>query len=271
MPDSSMTTTSSSTKRSLPVLSVSHLDKNFSMGERTTQALHDVNLSINKGEFVCLIGASGCGKSTLLRILAGFETASSGVVNMYGMPITGPGPERGMVFQDFALFPWLSVRENIAFGPHQRSLPKVKLDKISDYYMDMVGLTKFADFYPGQLSGGMKQRVAIARVLANDCEVLLMDEPFGALDALTREKLQQDLLEIWERTKLTIIFVTHAVEEAVLLSDRVVVMTAGPGRIEEDVKLALDRPRDIVGIEFNQVRRDITRMLSSHVSMKAAA
>ena len=271
MPDSAMTTTSSSTKRSLPVLSVNHLEKNFSMGERTTQALHDVNLNINKGEFVCLIGASGCGKSTLLRILAGFETASSGVVNMYGMPITGPGPERGMVFQDFALFPWLSVRENIAFGPHQRSLPKAKLDKISGYYMDMVGLTKFADFYPGQLSGGMKQRVAIARVLANDCEVLLMDEPFGALDALTREKLQQDLLEIWERTKLTIIFVTHSVEEAVLLSDRVVVMTAGPGRIEDDVKLALDRPRDIVSTEFNQVRRDITRMLSSHVSMKAAA
>ena len=271
MPDSAMTTTSSSTNRSLPVLSVIHLDKTFSMGERTTQALHDVNLNINKGEFVCLIGASGCGKSTLLRILAGFETASSGVVNMYGMPITGPGPERGMVFQDFALFPWLSVRENIAFGPHQRSLPKAKLDKISGYYMDMVGLTKFADFYPGQLSGGMKQRVAIARVLANDCEVLLMDEPFGALDALTREKLQQDLIEIWERTKLTIIFVTHAVEEAVLLSDRVVVMTAGPGRIEDDVKLALDRPRDIVSTEFNQVRRDITRMLSSHVSMKAAA
>ncbi|MBC7648409.1 MAG: ABC transporter ATP-binding protein [Vitreoscilla sp.] len=241
------------------------------MGERTTQALHDVNLSVNKGEFVCLIGASGCGKSTLLRILAGFETASSGTVNMYGMPIAGPGPERGMVFQDFALFPWLTVRDNIAFGPHQRSLPKAKLDELAGYYMDMVGLTKFADFYPGQLSGGMKQRVAIARVLANDCEVLLMDEPFGALDALTREKLQQDLLEIWERTRLTIIFVTHAVEEAVLLSDRVVVMTAGPGRIEEDVTLTLARPRNIVSIEFNQTRADITRMLSSHVYMKAAA
>ncbi len=264
-------TTNIETNRTLPVLSVSRLEKTFSMGERTTQALHDVNLSVNKGEFVCLIGASGCGKSTLLRILAGFETATSGLVSMYGMPITGPGPERGMVFQDFALFPWLTVRENIAFGPHQRALPKAKLDEISGYYMDMVGLTKFADYYPGQLSGGMKQRVAIARVLANDCEVLLMDEPFGALDALTREKLQQDLLEIWERTKLTIIFVTHAVEEAVLLSDRVVVMTAGPGRIEDDVKLTLERPRDIVGIEFNQVRRDITLMLSSHVSMKAAA
>lgn len=252
----------------LPVLRVSHLGKHFSMGDRTTQALHDVSLSVNKGEFVCLIGASGCGKSTLLRILAGFETASSGSVQMYGVPISGPSPERGMVFQDFALFPWLTVRENIAFGPHQRGLPKAKLDEISGHYLDMVGLGKFADFYPGQLSGGMKQRVAIARVLANDCEVLLMDEPFGALDALTREKLQQDLLEIWERTRLTIIFVTHAVEEAVLLSDRVVVMTAGPGRIEEDVRLALERPRDTIDVGFNHVRRDITRLLSSHVSAK---
>ena len=255
----------------LPVLSVNHLSKSFSIGDRTVRALHDVSLSIHKGEFVCLIGASGCGKSTLLRILAGFDTATSGTALMYGMPITGPGPERGMVFQDFGLFPWLTVRQNIAFGPHQRALPQPRLDDLSGHYMEMVGLTAFADYYPGQLSGGMKQRVAIARVLANECEVLLMDEPFGALDALTREKLQQDLLEIWARTKLTIIFVTHAVEEAVLLSDRVVVMTAGPGRIEEDVSLALPRPRDIVGVEFNQVRRDITRMLSSHVSSKAAA
>ena len=146
MPDSSMSTTSSNTNRSLPVLSVIHLDKNFSTGGRTTQALRDVNLNINKGEFVCLIGASGCGKSTLLRILAGFEAASSGVVSMYGMPITGPSPERGMVFQDFVLFPWLSVRENIAFGPHQRKLPKVKLAEISGYYMDMVGLPNLQTF-----------------------------------------------------------------------------------------------------------------------------
>lgn len=255
----------------LPVLAVSQLGKTFSIGDRAVQALHDVYLSINKGEFVCLIGASGCGKSTLLRILAGFETASSGSALMYGMPITGPGPERGMVFQDFGLFPWLTVRENIAFGPHQRGLPKPRLAEIAGHYMNMVGLDKFADFYPAQLSGGMKQRVAIARVLANDCEVLLMDEPFGALDALTREKLQQDLLEIWQRTRLTVIFVTHAVEEAVLLSDRIVVMTAGPGRIEQEVQPQLQRPRDIAGIEFNQVRRDLTRLLSSHVSIRVAA
>jgi len=258
-------------RQALPVLSVKQLSKQFSVGGRTVQALHDVNLSVKKGEFVCLIGASGCGKSTLLRILAGFDTPSSGVAQMYGMPIKGPGPERGMVFQDFGLFPWLTVSQNIGFGPHQRGLPSARLAQTTAHYMDMVGLSKFADYYPGQLSGGMKQRVAIARVLANECEVLLMDEPFGALDALTREKLQQDLLEIWARTQLTVIFVTHAVEEAVLLSDRVVVMTAGPGRIEEAVALELQRPRDIVGIEFNQVRRDITKMLSSHVSTRVAA
>jgi nitrate ABC transporter ATP-binding subunit len=257
--------------KGLPILSVSHLSKRFSVGGNTVQALHDVNLEINKGEFVCLIGASGCGKSTLLRILAGFEHATEGTVSMYGSPIEAPGPERGMVFQDFALFPWLTVKQNIAFGPHQRNLPQAKLDETARHYMDMVGLTKFADYFPSQLSGGMKQRVAIARVLANDCEVLLMDEPFGALDALTREKLQLDLLEIWERTHLTVVFVTHAVEEAVLLSDRVVVMTAGPGRIEKDMVVTLPRPRDISEPSFNQVRKDMTLLLSSHVSSKAAA
>src|SRR5678816_1755416 len=175
-----------------PTLSIKGLTKRFTIGEQTVEALRDVNLSISKGEFVCLIGASGCGKSTLLRIIAGFETATSGAVEMYGTPITAPGPERGIVFQDFALFPWLTVKENIAFGPKQRGLPQVNLDEIAARYTDMVGLTKFANYYPSQLSGGMKQRVAIARVLANDCEVLLMDEPFGALDALTREKLQQE-------------------------------------------------------------------------------
>ncbi len=260
-----------SARRPLAAIDIQGVSKVFSVGGNTVQALRDVNLSIKKGEFVCLIGASGCGKSTLLRIIAGFETASCGRVNMYDMPILGPGPERGMVFQDYGLFPWLTVKENIGFGQRQRNLPKPKLDEISRYYTDMVGLTKFADYYPGQLSGGMKQRVAIARVLANDCEVLLMDEPFGALDALTREKLQQDLLEIWARTKVTVVFVTHAVEEAVMLSDRVVVMTAGPGRIEEDIKLELARPRDITAIEFNQVRRDVTQYLTSHVASKVAA
>jgi predicted ABC-type transport system involved in lysophospholipase L1 biosynthesis ATPase subunit len=154
-------------RRPLPAIDLKGVSKVFSIGGRNVQALREVNLSINKGEFVCLIGASGCGKSTLLRIMAGFETASSGSASMYGMPIAGPGPERGMVFQDYGLFPWLTVKENIGFGQRQRNLPKARLDEISAYYTDMVGLTKFADYYPGQLSGGMKQRVSIARVLAN--------------------------------------------------------------------------------------------------------
>jgi len=258
-------------RQPLPVLSVRGLSKRFVVGGQTVEALRNVDLRIEKGEFVCLIGASGCGKSTLLRILAGFETASEGAVEMYGKPINGPSPERGMVFQDYGLFPWLTVAQNIGFGPRQRGLPAKQLHELAMHYTDMVGLGKFANYYPGQLSGGMKQRVAIARVLANDCDVLLMDEPFGALDALTRERLQQELLDIWARTGVTVIFVTHAVEEAVMLSDRVVVMTAGPGRIERDISLTLARPREITGIEFNQVRRDITQYLSSHLAVKAAA
>jgi len=255
----------------VPILNVSGASKVFGLNGRPIHALKDVDLQVHKGEFICLIGASGCGKSTLLRILGGFESVSAGRADMYGMPITGPDAERGMVFQDYGLFPWLTVRQNIAFGPKQRGVPAAKLEEIADRYLDMVGLQTFADHFPGQLSGGMKQRVSIARVLANDCEVLLMDEPFGALDALTREALQQELLGIWEKTKLTIIFVTHAVEEAVLLADRVVVMTAGPGRIERDYRVPLPRPRAITSPEFNQVRQELTDMLSSHVVHPARA
>jgi nitrate ABC transporter ATP-binding subunit len=252
-------------------LAVRDVTKTFQAGGDTVEALRRVSLNIDKGEFVCLIGASGCGKSTLLRIIAGFEQPSSGQVSLYEHPVAGPGSDRGMVFQDYALFPWMTVRENIAFGPRQKGLPKSRIREITDEYLDMVGLAKFADRFPQQLSGGMKQRVAIARVLANECELLLMDEPFGALDALTREKLQQELLEIWARTRVTIIFVTHSVEEAVLLSDRVVVMTAGPGRIEADIPIGLVRPREVSAIDFNQVRRDITQRLTSHVASKSVA
>jgi ABC-type nitrate/sulfonate/bicarbonate transport system ATPase subunit len=255
-------------------LAIQEVSKTFDIGTDAVQALSHVNLTIDKGEFVCLIGASGCGKSTLLRIIAGFERPTAGVVSLYENAITGPGSDRGMVFQDYALFPWMTVRHNISFGPRQKGLAKKYVDEITAEYLNMVGLAKFADRFPHQLSGGMKQRVAIARVLANECELLLMDEPFGALDALTRESLQQELLEIWARTKVTVIFVTHSVEEAVLLSDRVVVMTAGPGRIEADVPIELTRPRDVPAIDFNQVRRDITQRLTSHVApreLKAVA
>ena len=239
------------------ILSIEGVTKSFG----AFAALESTDLRIAEGEFVCLIGASGCGKSTLLRIVAGFETATAGHVISAGREVTGPGPERGMVFQDYGLFPWLSVRDNIGFGPAARGLPKAKIREITNRFIDMVGLSKFAAAYPHQLSGGMKQRVAIARVLANDARVVLMDEPFGALDAMTRERLQDELLEIWARTKLTVIFVTHAIEEAILLADRVVAMAPNPGRIISDTKISLQRPRDVASQPFNDLRRILSARL----------
>jgi NitT/TauT family transport system ATP-binding protein len=256
--------------KSTPIIDIRGVSKTFHLQGLEIQALQDANLSIRKGEFITLIGASGCGKSTLLRMIAGFEQPTSGQVLMWGKPITGPAPERGMVFQDYALFPWLTVRGNIGFGPTSRGLPKAAVTEATDRFLDMVGLTRFADAYPHQLSGGMRQRVAIARVLANDAEVVLMDEPFGALDAMTRERLQEELLEIWQRTGLTVVFVTHALEEAVLLADRVVVMSPSPGRIESDNAVVLARPRDILSPAFNDVRRDLGAHLHSHHQKKAA-
>jgi nitrate ABC transporter ATP-binding subunit len=246
-------------------LTIRGVTKRYTLGDDEVVALAPVDLTIPKGEFVCLIGASGCGKSTLLRIIAGFEEPTTGDASVNGKTITGPGRDRGMVFQDYALFPWMTVRENISFGPRQRQLPPSEVQKTTDEFVKMVGLERFADRYPNQLSGGMKQRVAIARVLANNANILLMDEPFGALDALTREQLQHELLQIWSRTGVTTIFVTHSVEEAVLLADRVVVMSAGPGRIDGDVRIDLARPRDVSSPEFNALRRDISSRLTSHL------
>ena len=254
----------------IPIVELRSVSKRFRLQDQTINALSDANLAIHKGEFVCLIGASGCGKSTLLRIVAGFEQPSSGEALMWGRPIGGPDPTRGMVFQDYALFPWLSVRDNIGFGPAARGLASVEVKATVDKFIDLVGLGGFANAYPHQLSGGMKQRVAIARVLANDAEVVLMDEPFGALDAMTRERLQDELLEIWHRTRLTVVFVTHSIEEAIFLGGRVVVMTPGPGRIESDNILDLDRPRDVSSPEFNAVRRVLGAKLHSHHGKKAA-
>jgi NitT/TauT family transport system ATP-binding protein/sulfonate transport system ATP-binding protein len=240
--------------------------KRFMADDDEIEALARVDLTMLEGEFVCLIGASGCGKSTLLRIVAGFEEPTTGEVLIDRKPVTGPGSDRGMVFQDYALFPWMTVKQNIGFGPRQRQVPRREVEEIAGEFVRLVGLERFADRYPSQLSGGMKQRVAIARVLANNANVLLMDEPFGALDALTREQLQHELLQIWARTRVTIIFVTHSVEEAVLLADRVLVMSAGPGRIENDIAIDLPRPRDVSSPEFNAVRRDVARRLTSHIA-----
>jgi len=252
------------------ILTIRGVTKRFSVGDGELEALAPLDLSIPTGEFVCMIGASGCGKSTLLRIIAGFEEPTTGNVAMYGKAITGPGSDRGMVFQDYALFPWMTVSQNVSFGPRQRQLPREEIAKTADEFVRMVGLERFADRYPNQLSGGMKQRVAIARVLANNASILLMDEPFGALDALTREQLQNELLQIWKRTGVTTIFVTHSVEEAVLLADRVLVMSAGPGRIDSDFRIDLPRPRDVSSPEFNALRRDIARRLTSHLALARA-
>jgi NitT/TauT family transport system ATP-binding protein len=248
-----------------PHVAIRGVTKRFQVDDGEIDALARIDVAIEHGEFVCLIGASGCGKSTLLRIVAGFEEPTTGEVTVDGKPVTGPGSDRGMVFQDYALFPWMTVKQNIGFGPRQRQLPRKEVDGIADEFVRLVGLEQAASRYPNQLSGGMKQRVAIARVLANNANILLMDEPFGALDALTREQLQHELLQIWARSQVTILFVTHSVEEAALLADRVLVMSAGPGRIESDIRIDLPRPRDVSSPEFNAVRRDLARRLTSHI------
>jgi NitT/TauT family transport system ATP-binding protein len=253
-----------------PILDLRGVSKEFALQGQRIEALRDANLRVRPGEFVCLIGASGCGKSTLLRIVAGFEIVTRGQALMWGRPITGPGPERGMVFQDYGLFPWLTVRGNIGFGPSARGRPTQEVRETVDRFITLVGLQRFAEAYPHQLSGGMKQRVAIARVLANDAEIVLMDEPFGALDAMTRERLQDELLEIWQRTRLTVLFVTHSIEEAIFLGDRIMVMSPGPGRIDSEFIVDLPRPRDVVAADFNDLRRELSLKLHSHHARKAA-
>jgi len=211
-------------------------------------AIKDVNLNVKRGEFVSIVGPSGCGKSTLLDILAGLAKPSSGHIYIEGKEVTGPDLSRGIVMQGYALFPWRTVRQNVEFGLEIKKVPKAQRREISQKYIDLVNLTDFADHYPHQLSGGMKQRVAIARALAYEPEVLLMDEPFAAVDAQTRETLQDELLRIWDETKKTIIFVTHSIEEAVFLADRVAVMSCNPGTIKEIVDTNLPRPRTLGSI-----------------------
>ena len=206
-------------------------------------ALSDISLTIEDGAFVSILGPSGCGKSTLLYIVGGFVQPTRGAAKMKGRAIRGPGPDRGPVFQEFALFPWKSVLGNVMYGPRQQGVKRPEAEAQSRALIEMVGLKGFEDFYPKELSGGMKQRVALARTLAYHPEVLLMDEPFGALDAHTRTRLQNDLLNIWERDRKTVLFVTHSVEEAVFLSDKVVMMTRSPGRIRQIVDIDLPRPR----------------------------
>jgi NitT/TauT family transport system ATP-binding protein len=212
-------------------------------GKGEVQALADITVSIKDGEFVAVVGPSGCGKSTLLYMVGGFVAMTAGRILVDGKPVTGPGPDRGPVFQEFALFPWRTALDNILFGLQEQRVPKARARARALELIEMVHLTGYEHLYPKELSGGMKQRVAIARTLAYDPAILLMDEPFGALDAHTRTMLQDELLAIWERHTKTVLFVTHAVDEAVYLADRVLLMTAAPGRIKADIPITLPRPR----------------------------
>lgn len=221
-------------------------------GQKDVRALQDVSLQVDEGEFVALLGPSGCGKSTLLNVLAGFEKISQGRLLFDGTSITRPGPDRGVVFQEAALFPWLTVWENVVFGPQVQGMSRVEYEGRARQLLDLVGLSSFSDALPVQLSGGMRQRVGIARVLVMNPRALLMDEPFGALDAQTRLSMQQLLLDVWQKLNTTVLFVTHDIDEAILLSDRICVMSARPGRIIKTIPIELPRPRSIASLTSPQ-------------------
>jgi len=226
------------------LLEISSLYKIFDSKAGEVVALQDIDLTVHRREFMCVLGQSGCGKSTLIRILAGLETPTSGEVLVDGVPVIGPGRDRGMVFQSYTLFPWLTVKQNVMYGPRMAGKSDITNEGEARQWLALVGLDKFEDSYPHQLSGGMKQRAAIARALANEPRILLMDEPFGALDPQTRQQMQAYLLQIWKNVDITIFFITHDLDEAIFLSDRILVLDPRPGRVREVVEVPVPRPRD---------------------------
>jgi len=244
-----------------PHIQIRNVSKVFRAGTREVVALQGINLDIQRSEFVCLLGPSGCGKSTLLNAIAGFSPPTAGSILIDGKPVVGPGPERGMVFQEYALFPWMTVEKNIAFGMEIKKAPKTVIREKVKLLLHTLHLRDFHDRFPKDLSGGMRQRVAIARVLALDSPIMLMDEPFGALDALTRRNLQDELLRIWGEFKKTIIFVTHSIEESVYLADRTIVMTYRPGQIKKEISIAMPHQRDPSSGEFNALKRELSLLV----------
>jgi NitT/TauT family transport system ATP-binding protein len=249
----------------MALLEIKGVSKQFFADGKEMVALQDINLEIEDNEFICFIGPSGCGKTTLLRIVAGLEEATEGTVTLDGDPIKGPGPERGMVFQEYSLFPWRTVIDNIVFGLELKGVPSAERLAQGRQYLKMVGLERFETRYPHELSGGMKQRVAIARALVNRPKALLMDEPFGALDAQTRNIMQSELLRIWQEERKTVVFVTHSVDEAIYLADRIVIMSARPGRIKDIIEIPLSRPRNRTSSAVNVIRDRILCDLRSEI------
>lgn len=236
-------------------LSIQNVNKSFTVDGQKVDVLKDINLEVQEGEFIAIVGHSGCGKSTLLKIIAGLEKNDTGLVTVDGKEVNGPGMDRGMVFQEHRLFPWMSIEKNVQLG--LKGLSKEEKTKLSDQYLELVKLSEFKKAYPSQLSGGMSQRAAIARSLVSQPEVLLLDEPFGALDALTKIELQEELLKIRERFHNTMLMVTHDIEEAVYLADRIVVMSARPGRIKDVIKVELGTYRDRGGSDFAHYKKKI--------------
>jgi ABC-type nitrate/sulfonate/bicarbonate transport system ATPase subunit len=235
------------------------------------EVLRDLTLRVERGEFVCIVGPTGCGKTTFLRVIAGLLPPTTGQVRLDGVPLNGPGADRGLVFQEYALFPWLTVQKNIAFGLEARGMmTKAARLQAVQYFTEMVGLSGFEDYRPGQLSGGMKQRVAIARALANEPAIVLMDEPFGSLDTQSRYTMQAELLQAWGKTGQTIVFITHSVEEAVFLGNRVIVLSARPGRILAETTISLAPPRVRTSPEFNALRAQITSLIQDTVRPELA-
>ncbi|WP_151837359.1 ABC transporter ATP-binding protein [Acinetobacter ursingii] len=246
------------------ILEMQNLGQRFQHGKTERTVLNQINLKIHKREFVCVIGPSGCGKSTLSRIVAGLDDYSSGEVLVDGERVDGPCPERGMVFQGYTLFPWKTVKENVMFGPLMRGASQAAAESVAREWINIIGLEKYENQCPQQLSGGMKQRVAIARALVNEPKILLMDEPFGALDPHTRQKMQRHLMDLWQNIDITILFVTHDMDEAILLADRIVALKANPGEVKEIIEVRLPRPRtpELMNTsEFRQLRAHVDELV----------